>query len=306
MDMIGLALSGYDTEARRLYLATDKTVFPAHKDLQKTFNNKGSFNSNFSLYLLEKLADFCPVEFNDIFEFAEFLKDNTNSYHNFVHQYDFIVSDVSHEYAFDKYFKQYLSSESPKDEGIVISIAIIAGLYTAYIDQDVLFLLTLFDSMCDVYSVPKQLQMLAYIIYRLCYTGYFGYHMMEEVIDSSLVDESFDEFFSLLVEHNIDREFLSKPFDDKLVKTNTYSEQLLAETLFYMCRVDAAYRTENFKSLPREQLFEIYTSRKYPADLAFLFGVLCTVSEQMHPLIPKNLRECNPYTEVVESVLSYL
>jgi hypothetical protein len=299
MDTLAFAFTPRSQKDILAWFGSSKTMYPLHSK-NKKLNNRGSYTADFILALMNTLSEVNPIEFDDLYELSD--------------EVSIAVASIPTKWNVD-YFIDAYDVHMSKQESTVLPIAagMVAAYYCGLTDSSFQFLLDLFASFQSVFNFSDRDFdagiATAILVYRLYHTGWFCCESMEELISLSVVNGILKERIELLIENSLNGEFLSNRVTTDLIGEElNYAESVLWQSLFYMTRVSTAYPREITKSLPRDQLPEIMIGRlTLPADVASLFGCLCTVSEpNYHPLVNKHLREGTVYVSEVDELLSYL
>jgi hypothetical protein len=287
LDTVGTALgSGYTLKDKQKWYTTARSVFPTNRR-DKRLTGTGSYNSRVFTEMWNLLTEFEPTSAEGVLSFVDTLVAYVESRPN-------------------TFIKR---GEDDSNNGYLIPMGLAIGYYSAVKQLDVSIVLMLLDSVfaCfdDCLAEVEANTLIGYWIYRLCHTGYFGYHSIEEATDLNILGKLRPYIDFLMATHpEVTR---LKKMDSKLLADLSYSYKLLGYVVFYMLRVDTACSTGEVKSLPREQLLGILNIDGIKEeDAVFLYGAICTTSEHKHPLIPKPLRESVPFFKHIDFTLEAL
>lgn len=296
LDTVGNSFdSGYTPEERQAWYKGERTEFPPNLKISEI---TPSFNSELFIVTLLSLAESTPVHVDDLQTALEELEKVYDSY---------ATRSKYLEKIGGKYYK-YLTTD--RYIGIpILSVSIAVAYYSAFVGLQNLTFLSLCEKILNLFSfVDEDYEaslFISFIIYRLVSAGYFCYESLEETIDHKLISGQFERVIKTLMKNHLNAKFL-RTFDFSLVDGLEYLQRILCYVVFLMLRVGTAYPKTKLQSLPREQVPDLFNyDRVSYADMGFIYGAICTVSEQLHPLIPQSLRESAPFSDVVDSALDY-
>lgn len=132
--------------------------------------------------------------------------------------------------------------------------------------------------------------LVSFTIMYLSKHGYFGHHCLQALLEKKFITGELQDKVLLLRERHLDKDFISlEDVPSDLMVNLTYFESMIITSLFYLCKVDAAWvgtkrARELLASIVREDLVGIH-------DQLFLFSSLSTASEHMYLLYSKPLRD---------------
>lgn len=287
LDTVGYAFeSGYSKLDKLQWYDSSRLEFPKHR---KGKDGVPSFNSDYLAFLLLNLCEESPIDKDDL---GDFIADYPTLQSRFVEQCS------RHKNAFDKEYSH------------VMSLALSLGYYAGAMDIEHTVLLMWADRFLsrlqlDPINYHTGL-ILAYTTFRLCSTGYFGYASLKELKDHQLLHGEIGIVLRHFMEEHPSPKFLQN-LDMTLFEPLSYFEQLLCGIMYVLLRIDSAYPKDILKSLPRDQIGDVFSFQGLKeTDAGFLFGCLCTISEHKHPLVPKPLRESVQPLGVIDSSLIYV
>lgn len=291
MDVLGTILSTYTPENRLKWLAGARTSYPA-------FNHKrrASFNTDCTVLLLSVFMNITPVQLSDLDEYRDELRRAFEQYY----------SAVESPNSTNPYVQL---TRGVSDTGIAIPLGMIIGMYAAVALVDRTFLYSLISTTCKALGLSKEDQrdtkLYAFLAYRLSIDGYFGYSYFKELIAHNVIPAIVYKVFKDMMVHCNDEEYLVEPFDSEIDISVT--ERPIVQSLYYLCRVDSSFPREVLPSGPKDQLSEIFTATGVNlANVSYVYGGLCTLSEQNYSLVTKPLRENTSARKVVDEFFQYM
>ena len=292
MDSLGTILEDYKPGERLKWLSGDRTSYPKTKKPRKA-----SFNTDFTVLMLAVFTQVIPTERDDLPYYRDELTLALQNY------YYAVASTKS-----NNRYVRVLRGET--DTGIVLPVGLILGMYAAVTFADRGFLYELVDVTCKCMSLKGRdkddVKFYAFLSYRLANDGYFGYQYFKELLSHKVVPPFVYRLFKEIMAHHCDVEYLVEPFETHTHAGLSYAEHSLTEVMFYMCRVDSKYPKEVLPSGPKDQLADVFTSETGLADIGFLYGGLCTLSEQNYSLVTKLIREGVSSRKIVEEFFRYV
>lgn len=284
MDALGTTLAELPEADRVKWCYSDKLSFPKHP--HKKPNNVGSEMSSIFTAVLSALATINPVDEND-------LPDTLN--------------EIRTEFEIRESVIDQLQTES----AYPLALAAAIGYYAVLSETSFRIATRLIVQIFEAFAIPESslrgTVLFAFAVYRLVQSGYFGHQQLQEFLDESMVPESLQAFVERLMDHHLDADFLQLPFSVHYVENLNQVERAVAESFYYMSRIATAYPKKVLLATPRDQLVEVFTSDvNHPSALGFVFGAICTASEQQHPLITKQLREATELRSALDECLTYI
>lgn len=293
MDALGTILENYPEARRMEWLAGDRTSFP-----KVVKGRRASINTDMLVLLATVLERIVPGEDVDMAEYVDELAMALRNYHAVV-----VVPGSQNRYI------RSLGGES--DTGIAMPVGFTLGVYAACASLHRAALHRLVEDTCCVMQLchkdSADVGLFAFLAYRLLNDGYFGYVAMRELFAHGCVPPLADRMVRDIMCHHADIDYLCEPFACHSMEEPTYSEAVLAEAMFYMCRVDLGSPRTVLPSGPKDQLGEVFTSDECDlADIGFVYGGYCTLSEQGYSLVTKPLREGTPGRKVVEDFFRFV
>lgn len=294
MDSLGTIFEDYDPDARIRWLRSERVTYPKSKKPRRA-----SFNTDFMVLLLTVMTQVMPTSQEDMQDYRDEVNVALQNY------YYAVASPRS-----DNRYVRMLRGET--GTGVAIPTGMLLGMYSAAIFADRVFLYTLVDETCRCLSMKSRdkddVKFYAFLCYRLAIDGYFGYAYFKELMAHKLVPPFLYRVFKNMMDKHQDVDYLSEPFWALDVNSGlTAAETVITESMFYMCRVDASFSKEVLPSGPKDQLAEVLTSETSGlADIGFVYGGVCTLSEQNYSLITKPLREGVAARRTVEDFFRYV
>lgn len=292
MDSLGTILEDYKPGERLKWLSGERTSYPKPRKVRKA-----SFNTDFTVLMLTVFTQVVPTEKEDILLYREELSLALQSY------YYAVASPRS-----NNRYVRVLRGES--DTGIVLPVGMLLGMYAAVMYVDRAYLYDLVDVTCKAMSLKSRdqddVKFYAFLSYRLANDGYFGYQYFKELLSHKVVPPFVYRLFKEIMAHHCDVEYLTEPFYVHTQPGLSYAEQSLTEAMFYMCRVDSGFPKDVLPSGPKDQLADVFTSDIELSDIGFLYGGLCTLSEQNYSLVTKPLREGVYSRKTVDEFFKYV
>jgi hypothetical protein len=293
LDAVGDVFVDYTPKDRAAWYKGDRLTFP------ENYNGSSSFNSEFLAIVLLSLFETNAKSLKDFPRASSELIKVLDSYGK--RKATFVQKMLNKYYA-------YCNNTGMRD-GLLIPVAVAIAYYSAVNELPSTSFFSLCEALFSLFLVEQEeyeaALFLSFILYRLVNTGYFGYESLEETETFCLATGEFSVLIAYFMENHLDAEFLTK-FDDEWIADFSYSQCVVVYVVFYMLRVATAYPKEILKSLPREQIPEIFTSCNgvLESDMGFVFGAVCTASEHKHPLVPKPLRESVYFRDVIDSAIT--
>lgn len=292
MDSLGTILEDYKPGERLKWLGGERTSYPKTRKPRKA-----SFNTDFTVLMLTVFTQVMPTEKEDVLFYRDELSLALQNY------YYAVASPRS-----DNRYVRVLRGES--DTGIVLPVGMLLGMYAAVMFVDRAYLYDLVDVTCRAMSLKSRdrddVKFYAFLSYRLANDGYFGYQYFKELLSHKVVPPFVYRLFKEIMAHHSDVEYLAEPFETHAQPGLSYAEHSLTEAMFYMCRVDSSYPKDVLPSGPKDQLADVFTSDTGLADIGFLYGGLCTLSEQNYSLVTKPIREGVYSRKAVEEFFKYV
>lgn len=294
LDSLGTILEDYDPDARIKWLLGDRTSYPKAKKPRKA-----SFNTDFTVLMLTVLTQVMPAGKEDMPDYSSELTVALQTY------YYAVASPRS-----DNRYVRVLRGET--DTGAAMPVGMILGMYSAAIFADRAFLYTLVEEACKCLTMKSRdrddVKFYAFLCYRLACDGYFGYAYFKELMAHKVVPPFLYKVFKDMMRQHDDVDYLSEPFVVHQPECClSEAERVISESMFYMCRVDSSYAKEVLPSGPKDQLADVFTSETSNlADVGFVYGGICTLSEQNYSLVTKPLREGVGSRRVVEDFFRYV
>lgn len=294
MDSLGTILEDYSPDDRVQWLQGDRNTYPKAKKPRRA-----SFNTDFMILMMAVMAQVSPSSLDDLLEYRDELQLALNTY------YYAVASPRS-----DNRYVRTLRGES--NTGIAIPVGMFLGMYAAVVQSDRSFLYALVDETCRGIGLKNRdrddVRMYAFLACRLAQDGYFGYTSLRELMAHRAVPPFLFNTLKHMMRHHVNVEYLSEPYVAAVVVHGCSSaEVVITESMFYMCRVDASFPRHVLPSGPKDQLVEVFTSEANAlADIAFVYGGLCTLSEQNYSLLTKPLRESVPARKIVDDFFRYV
>jgi hypothetical protein len=304
LDTVGFALEDYAHEDQVKWCIGRRDFVPRH--LKNTLlNGRGSFNSSMFTLVFKSLAESAPEGAEDVRYAVGDLKEYLSGYLGVVKADRPVL------------LSRWAAQTQDNDTGLVIPVALAVGYYCAIAEFDSLTFFILLDRVLDVFDLDHQTRITGtaagFLCFNLLYEGYYCGEALDTLLQYGVVPEALHVF----VEHLRDTLFLedsalivealSLPFGYFRESNLAYSQRLLGTVMFYMARVGTGFLKQTLRSLPRDQIMHVMTSPNLvPADAGFLFGMVCTASEQEHPLVIRPLRESVEHRRTLDEALKFL
>lgn len=289
LDSIGTIFEDYSKEERDAWFSGARTAYPKSKKVRKA-----SFNSDFVVVMMLSLMQSLPLRLEDMCAYDDDLT-------TFLQSYYYMVASPRTD---NRYV---LSLQGQSDTGIVFSIAMCLGVYAACmgIQRDMLIML--------VTTVAKKVGLhrrdwpsalaLAYLSYRLLREAYFGYTYFTELLAQNMVPPFAYSVFTEMMENHHNVGYLSQSFSTHKRVGVSNTEDTIMRAMYHMCRVDLGCHKTLMPSGPKDQLHDLFdddSDKHRFADFGFVYGGLCTLSEQLYSLVTKPLREGVVSRQVVD------
>lgn len=199
-----------------------------------------------------------------------------------------------------------------RDHGLAIPVGVAVGVYASILSLgiDVTNLLARgIGGACGLGNTQSRISVaIAYLIWSLSETGYFCAEDITSIIELKLGSELLLDTLAFYVENAVEPEFFERvPKDD--VANLPHSEAVFALACWYLLRISTQLKEVPFTTVPKEYLPEVFGWQRFGTDLAFLFGVLSTLSEQTGEdgcyklVIPDALVLDSPYSAEVVSLI---
>jgi len=294
-DALGSALEPYSPKQRVNWFGGERVM------LKRNARRVGTFNTQFMLLLLQTLAFTNPIEEDMCKEYESDLKSVLGYY----------VEQVNQSRTHNRYILMLRGAE---DTGISISVGMAIGYYGAMLGGT-FEVLPLLESLCDSTASAVRLKsadrkdayLYAVNIARLVRAGYFCAEHLEELVIHGVVPKSLDKFVKHLIDEHDNPSVFEGAFKGEHSNATTQAQKVLAEVFYYMCRVNLQHGSKEVPSTPRQQLPDIFGSPLSGlTDLAFVYGGVCTASEQNHTLLPNTYRENVGGAELVDELFNYV
>jgi hypothetical protein len=290
LDTAGYAFEyGYTHDEIDEWCSGDRLEYPLHKQLNLA--GTPSFNSDLFSVLL-----FCLMENGP---------KSTVGVDKFIEDFNRVAApflEVHPECPYSKYLRGQTAT------GLLIPLSTAIGYYCALEGFTVPEYSDFVIEVLSAFDVKEEVDaaiVFSYFIYRLVLSGYFGYSIMKEAHLLRLYDKRFLPAIEKMMENNLDPVFLTT-FDYMWFENDSYFFNALIYVVYIMLRIDTAYPKEVLKSLPRDQLTDVFNVEQIKKqDIGFIYGAMCTSSEHKHPLVPKPLRESVKYIDLINISLNY-
>lgn len=294
MDSLGTIFEDYSPDARIRWLQGDRNSYPKTKKPRKA-----SFNTDFMVLMLAVMTQVMPTTVDD-------MEDYQTEFQVALNQYYYAVASPRS----DNRYVRVLRGDT--NTGLSIPVGMFVGMYSAVVFADRSFLYALVDATCKTLCLKSRdrddVKFYAFLCYRLAIDGYFGHSYFKELMAHKVVPSFIYKVFKNMMASHIDVDYLSEPY---IVHQPSccfsVAESVITESMFYMSRVDASFNRDILPSGPKDQLAEVFTSETSGlADIGFVYGGICTLSEHNYSLITKPLRENVGVRKVVDDFLKYV
>jgi hypothetical protein len=278
MDTLGVLFSDFKSAEIKSWLQTDRTVLPKSKRTRKA-----SFNTDFSVLLLHVFKQTTPIFSEDLHDYKRELTEALQIYY-------YAVGSMKSD---NRYVR---TVRGEPNTGISLPVGLLLGMYASCVFMERSMLYDLVEVTCRCLGLKSRdrddVRMLAFLSYQLANHGYFGYQHFQELFSHRAVPAFMYRICRELMRNHSDLEYLSEPFASHVCGSMSYAEYVTVESMYYLCRVDSSFLKELLPSGPKDQLIHVFhTQGADLADVAFIYGGLCTLSEQNYSLVTKPLRE---------------
>lgn len=257
----------------------------------KPYGSAG-FNTLMFLFLLRILSDTIPFTRLDVADTAR--------------QVEKEISRV----AFTDSDKIQKHLDNPRqDIGLSLPIGLAVGYYSAITNLTLDVVRDLAEGVAAGAGLPSDQRRttmgISYLVWSLANTGYFGSEDCETLLNLGFASKDLSEFLIDVYCNAVEAEYWEKPKSDVFVNLG-YSERCLAQAIWYLMRIATHLKFDvGFPTVAKENLNEVFADPFTGGGAAFLFGSLCTLSEQINDfscyelIVPDALVSRSPYAKIV-------